>query len=159
MDGDPSDRSLIRVAIGDQLLQLQSSSPDETESRADGTGAIHVAFPQRPQGVGVVEGHPAFLEVEAHAQPGGQRVGEARGRGGAVVPAAVPVVAVAVLGQVDLTHPHREEAERRRRVQVVFRTAVVAAVWVVTESAHIDKQKAGPEVAFSFCGSVVVATR
>lgn len=104
-----------------------------------------MAFPQGPQGVGVVEGDPALLEVEAHAEPGGQRVGEARGRGGAVVSsrAVAVVVAVAVLGQVDLTHAHGEEAERGRRVQVVLRTAVVAAVWVVPgrERAPIDKRK------------------
>lgn len=139
MDGYPSDWSLICVAIGYQLLQLQSSSANEAESRAHGTGAIHVAFPQGPQGVGVVEGDPTLLEVETHAEPGGQRVGEARGRGRAVVSRAVPVVVVAVLGQVDLTHAHGEEAERRSRVQVVLCTAVVAAVWVVPESAQVNQ--------------------
>lgn len=138
MDGDPPDWSLICVAIGHQLLQLQSSPTNETEGRAHGTGAIHVAFPKRPQGVGVVEGDPTLLKVETHAEPGRQRVGEACGRGGPVVPGAVPVVAVAVLGQVDLTHPHSEETEGRGRVQVVLCAAVMAAVGVVTEGANTN---------------------
>lgn len=141
MDGYPSDWSLICVAIGYQLLQLQSSSTNETESWAHRARAIHVAFPQGPQGVGIVEGDPTLLKVETHTEPGGQGVGEARGRGGAVVSRAVPVVVVAVVGQVDLTHAHSEEAERRSRVQVIFCTAVVAAVWVVPESAQIKKDK------------------
>ena len=113
-----------------------------------------MAFPQGPQRVGVVEGDPALLKVEAHTQPGGQRVGEARGRGGAVVPGAVPVVAVAVLGQVDLAHAHREEAERRGRVQVVLRPAVMAAVWVVPEGAHtwtdVNGDHHQPSLSFGF---------
>lgn len=43
----------------------------------------------------------------------------------------VVVVVVVVLGQVDLTHPHSEEAERWSRVQGVLRPAVMTAVWVV----------------------------
>lgn len=139
MDGDPSDWGLIRVAIGYQLLQLQSPSANEAESRTHGTGAVHVALPQGPQGMGVVEGHPALLEVETHAQPGGQRVGEACGRGRAVVSGGVAVVVVGVLGQVDLPHAHGEEAEGRSRVQVVFSAAVMAAVWVVPERAHVNR--------------------
>lgn len=141
MNGDPSDRSLVGVAIGHQFLQLQSSSPDEAEGGAHGAGAVHVPLPQRPQRVGVVEGDAALLEVEAHAQPRGQRVGEARGRrrpvadgvsdAVAVVTVVVVVVVVAVLRQVDLPHPHGEEAEGRSRVQGVLGAAVVAAVWVV----------------------------
>lgn len=92
-----------------------------------------MAFPQGPQGVGVVEGDPSLLKVETHAEPGRQGVGEARGRGGPVVSGAVAVVVVGVLGQVDLTHAHGEEAERRSRVQVILCTAVVATVWVVPE--------------------------
>lgn len=91
--------------------------------------------------MGVVEGDPTFLKVETHAEPGRQRVGEACGRGGAVVPGAVPMVAVAVLGQVDLPHPHGEETERRSRVQVVLRAAVMAAVWVVAEGAHKEEKR------------------
>lgn len=143
MNGDPSDRSLVGVAIGHQFLQLQSSSADETEGRAHGAGAVHVPLPQRPQGVGVVEGDAALLKVEAHAQPRWQRVGEAQGRRGPVaggVADAVAVVAmvtvvvvvvVAVLRQVDLPHPHGEEAEGWSRVQGILRPTVVAAVWVV----------------------------
>lgn len=138
MNGDPSDRSLVGVAIGHQFLQLQSSSADETEGGAHGARAVHVALPQRPQGVGVVEGDAALLKVEAHAQPRRQRVGEARGRRGSVadrvadaVAVVVVVVVVAVLRQVDLPHPHGEEAEGRSRVQGVLRPTVVTAVWVV----------------------------
>lgn len=139
MDGYPSDRSLVRIAIGYQLLQLQSPPANEAESRAHGAGAIHVAFPQRPKGVGVVEGDASLLKVKAHAEPRGQRVGDARGRGGAVavgdgvsdtVPMAT-VVVVVVLGQVDLTHPHREEAEWRGGVQSVLCSAVMTTVRVV----------------------------
>lgn len=43
----------------------------------------------------------------------------------------VTVVVVAVLRQVDLPHPHGEEAEGWSRVQGVLRPAVVPAVWVV----------------------------
>lgn len=144
MNGDPSDRSLVGVAIGHQFLQLQSSSADETEGRAHGAGAVHVPLPQRPQGVGVVEGDAALLKVEAHAQPRRQRVGEAQGRRGpvaggvadavavvAVVTMVVVVVVVAVLRQVDLPHPHGEEAEGWSRVQGILRPTVVTAVWVV----------------------------
>lgn len=154
LDGDPPDGGLVCVAIGHQLLELQSSAPDEAEGRAHGTRTIHVAFPERPQRVGVVEGDPAFLEVEAHAEPGGQRVGEAGGRGGPVVPGAVPVVAVAVLGQVDLPHAHGEEAERRSRVQVVLRAAVVAAVRVVAEDRRVPL-----EPPWKWCWCVGVSPR
>ena len=96
-------------------------------------------LPQRPQGVGIVEGDPTFLKVKAHAQPGGQRVGDARrcrmaGPVGDGVPGAVAMVTVvvaAVLGEVDLAHAHGEEAEGRGRVQRVLCSAVVAAVGVV----------------------------
>lgn len=141
MNGDPSDRSLVGVAIGHQFLQLQSSSTDETEGRAHGARAVHVPLPQRPQGVGVVEGDAALLKVEAHAQPRWQRVGEAQGRRGpvaggvadavAVVAVVTVVVVVAVLRQVDLPHPHGEEAEGWSRVQGILRPTVVTAVWVV----------------------------
>lgn len=138
MDGYPSDRGLIRVTIGYQLLQLQRPPADETESRAHGAGAIHVTFPQRSERVGVIEGDATLLKVKGHTEPGRQRVGEACGRGGAVadgvagaVPVVTVVVVVVVLGQVDLTHPHSEEAERWSRVQGVLRPAVMTAVWVV----------------------------
>lgn len=97
-------------------------------------------LPQRPQRVGVVEGDAALLEVQAHAQPRRQRVGEARGRRRPIadgvshavaVATVVVVVMVGVLRQVDLPHPHGEEAEGRSRVQGVLGAAVVAAVWVV----------------------------
>lgn len=124
MDGHPSDWGLICVAIGYQLLELQRSSANETESRTHGAGAIYMTLPQRSQRVGVIEGDTTLLKVEAHTEPGRQRVGEACGRGGAVavgdgVAVSVPmaaVVVVAVLGQVDFTHPHSEEAEGRSRV-------------------------------------------
>ena len=99
-----------------------------------------MTFPQRSQRVGVIEGDATLLKVKGHTEPGRQRVGEACGRGGAVadgVAGAVPVVTVVVLvvvvvlGQVDLTHPHSEEAERWSRVQGVLRPAVMTAVWVV----------------------------
>ena len=99
-----------------------------------------MTFPQGSQGVGVVEGDATLLKVKAHTEPGRQRVGEACGRGRAVadgVSDAVPVVTVvmvvvvAVLGQVDLTHPHGEEAERWSRVQGVLGPAVMTAVGVV----------------------------
>lgn len=104
-----------------------------------------MTFPQRSEGVGVVEGDATLLKVKAHAEPGRQRVGEARGRGGAVavgdgVSDAVPVAAVVVLllvvmvvvlGQVDLTHPHSEEAEWWSGVQSVLCSAVMTTVWVV----------------------------
>lgn len=77
LDGDPSHRSLICVAIGHQFLQLQSPSADETERRAHGAGAVHVAFPQRSQRVGVEEGDATLLKVKAHTEPRRQRVGEA----------------------------------------------------------------------------------
>lgn len=121
MDGHPPHRRLIRVPVGDQLLQLQRPPADEAESGADGPGAVDVPLPQRAQRVGVVEGDAPLLEVEAHAQPGRQRVGEACGGGGAVavgdgvsiVVAVVAVVVVVVLGQIYFTHPHRQEAEGR----------------------------------------------
>ena len=94
-------------------------------------------LPQRPQGVGVVEGDPTLLKVEAHAEPGGQGVGDARRRRGAGavghgLPGAVAMVTVvvaAVLGEVDLAHAHGEEAEGRG-ILAVLCTAVVATVWV-----------------------------
>lgn len=135
LDGYPPDWSLICIAIGHQLLQLQGPSTDEAESRAHGAGTVHVAFPQRSQRVGVVEGDAALLKVKAHAEPGRQRVGEAWRRGGAVVSDAVALTAVmvvAVLGQVDLPHAHSEEAERRSRVQSVLCPAVVTTVRVIT---------------------------
>ncbi|TNN42663.1 hypothetical protein EYF80_047160 [Liparis tanakae] len=140
LDGHPSDGRLVRIAIGHQLLQLQGPPANEAERRAHGAGAIHVTFPQRSQGVGVVEGDATLLKVKAQAEPGGQRVGEAGGGGGAgavgdgvpgPVPVAAAVVVVAVLGQVDLTHPHREEAERRSGVQSILRPAVMAAVRII----------------------------
>lgn len=143
MNGDPPHRSLVGVAIGHQLLQLQGSPADEAEGGAHGAGAVHMPLPQRPQRVGVVEGDAALLKVQAHAQARGQRVCEARGRGRpvadgvsgavAVVTVVVVVVVVAVLRQVDLPHPHGEEAEGRSRVQGVLGTTVVAAVWVVAD--------------------------
>ena len=138
MYGHPPDGRGVRVAIGHQLLQLQRSPANETEGGAHGAGAVHVPLPQRPEGVGVVEGDPTFLKVKAHAQPGGQGVGDARRRrvAGAVghgVPGAVAmvtvVVAAAVLGEVDFAHAHGEEAEGGG-VLAVLGPAVVAAVWV-----------------------------
>lgn len=121
MDGYPPHRSLICVPVGNQLLQLQRPPTDKAESGADGPRAINVTLPQRAQRVSVVEGDPALLKVQAHAEPGRQRVGEAGGRGGAVavgdgVSIAVPVAAVmvvVVLRHVYFTHPHRKEAEGR----------------------------------------------
>lgn len=89
--------------------------------------------------MGVVEGDATLLKVKAHTEPGGQGIGEARGRGGAVAVAdgvslTIPVAAVvmiAVLGEVDFTHPHSEEAEGWSRVQGVFCTAVMATVGVI----------------------------
>lgn len=45
--------------------------------------------------------------------------------------ATVVVVVVAVLGQVDFTHPHCEEAERRSRIQGILCSTVMTTVWVV----------------------------
>lgn len=50
----------------------------------------------------------------------------------------VVVVVVAVLGQVDLTHPHSEEAEGWSRVQGILCAAVVTTVRVV--AGQFDKQ-------------------
>lgn len=147
LDGHPSDRSLVRVAVGHQLLQLQGAPADEAERRAHGAGAIHVALPQGPQRVGVVEGHAALFEVEAHAEPRRQRVRDAFGRGGAVAVgisvgvSMVTVGVVAVLRQVNFAHPHGEEAERRRRVQRILRPAVMAAVGVIPAAKkHLNAQ-------------------
>lgn len=145
LDGYPPDRGLICIAIGYQLLQLQPTSSYETESWAHGAWAIHMTFPQRSQRVGVVESDATLLEVKAHTEPGRQRVGEAWGGGRAVADGVsdavalvmVVVVVVAVLGQVDLSHPHREEAEGWSRVQAIFCTAVVTTVWVV--AGQVDK--------------------
>lgn len=136
MDGHPPDRRLVCIAIGHQLLQLQGTSADEAESRADRAGAVDVTLPQGPQGVGVVEGDTPFLKVKAHTESRRQRVGEARGDVvvGEWVSIAAPVVVVVVvtvLGQVYLTHAHGEEAEGRRRVQGILCSTVMAAVWVV----------------------------
>lgn len=149
MDGHPPDRGLICAAIGYQLLQLQRPPADETESWTHGAGAIHMTFPQRPQRVGVIEGDATLLKVKAHTKPGWQRVSEACGCGGAIavadwVSVTVPiatVVVVAVLGEVDFTHPHCEEAEGRSRVQGVLCPTVMTAVWVVAgERAQFEKQ-------------------
>ena len=83
-----------------------------------------MTLPQRPQRVGIIESDATLLKVKAHTESGRQRVGEARGRRGAVavgdgVSDSVPVatvVVVVVMGQVDFTHPHGEEAEGRSRV-------------------------------------------
>lgn len=151
MDGHPSDRSLICVAIGYELLELQGPSTDETEGRTHGARAIHMALPQRSQRVSVIEGDATLLKVKAHTEPRRQRVGEACGRRGAVaigdgVSAAVPMatmVVAAVMGQVDFTHPHSEEAERRSRVQGIFRSTVVATVWVVAAEAAQHEKSGG----------------
>lgn len=160
LDGYPSDRSLICIANGHQLLQLQRPPADETERRAHGAGAIHMTFPQGSQGVGVVKGDATLLKVKAHTEPRRQWVGEARGWGGAVtngvsdtvsMVTVVVVVVVAVLGQVDLTHPHSEEAERRSRVQGVLCSAVMAAVRVITgEEEQFDKRLVSLFYFFSF---------
>lgn len=109
LDGYPSDWSLICIAIGYKLLQLQCTSTNETESWAHGAGAIHVAFPQRPERVGVIEGDATLLKVKGQTEPRWQGIGEACRCGWAVVSGTismVTVVMIAVLGQVDLTHPH-----------------------------------------------------
>lgn len=135
LDGYPSDRNLICIAIGYQLLQLQCPSTNETESWAHGARAIHMTFPQRSQRVGIIEGDATLLKVKAHTEPGRQRVGEACGRGGAVVSDAVSlvtvVVVVAVLGQEDLTHPHSEKTERWSGVQGILCPTVMTTVWVI----------------------------
>lgn len=137
MDGHPPDRRLVCIAIGHQLLQLQGASANEAESRADRAGAVDVALPQGPQGVGVVERDTPFLKVKAHAESRRQRVGEAWGdvvvgeRVSIVPTVVVVVVVVTVLGQVYFTHAHGEEAEGWRRVQGVLCSTVMAAVWVV----------------------------
>lgn len=41
------------------------------------------------------------------------------------------VLVVTVLRQVDLTHPHSEEAEWWSRVQGILCSAVMSTVWVV----------------------------
>lgn len=79
LNGHSSDRNLICIAIGYQLLQLQRPSTNETESWAHGAGAIHMTFPQRSQRVGIIEGDATLLKVKAHTEPGWQRVGEACG--------------------------------------------------------------------------------
>ncbi len=105
-----------------------------------------MTFPQRSQRVGIVEGDATLLKVKAHTEPGRQRVGEACGRGGAVadgVSDTVPMVTVvveAVLGQVDLTHPHSEEAEGWSRVQGILCSAVMTTIWVIAgERARFGK--------------------
>ena len=97
--------------------------------------------------MGVVEGDPTLLKVEAHAEPGGQGVGDARRRRGAGavghgLPGAVAMVTVvvaAVLGEVDLAHAHGEEAEGRGRVQRVLCSTIMAAVGVVAAGAGDKK--------------------
>lgn len=79
LDGYPSHRSLICIAIGYQLLQLQRPPTNETESRAHRAGAIYVTFPQRSQRVGIIESDATLLKVKAHTEPGRQWVGEACG--------------------------------------------------------------------------------
>lgn len=104
-----------------------------------------MTFPQRSKGVGIIEGDATLLKVKAHTEPRRQRVGEARGRGGPVgdgVSGTVPmatVVVIVVLGQVDLTHPHSEETERRSRVQGVLCAAVMTAVRVVAGQREREK--------------------
>lgn len=87
-----------------------------------------MAFPERSERVGVVEGHAALLEIKAHPEPWRQGVRDARGGGGAIavgdgvsdavamVTVVVVVVVVGLLGQVDLSHTHGEEAEGRRGI-------------------------------------------
>lgn len=140
LDRHPSHRGLICVTIGYKLLKLQSPAPNEAKRGADRAGAVDVPLPQRPQGVGVVESDPALLEVKAHAESRRQRVGDPRrcGRPVAVgdgvpdtVAVVIVVVVVAVLGQVDLTHPHCEEAKWGSQIKGVLCSAVMAAVRVV----------------------------
>lgn len=97
-----------------------------------------MALPERSQRVGVKEGDAPLLKIKAHAEPGRQRVGEARGGGRAVDvgdgisdTVAVVMVVIAVLGQIYFAHSHGEEAERWSGVQSILCSAVVAAVWVI----------------------------
>lgn len=99
-----------------------------------------MSLPQGAQRVGVVEGDATLLKVKAHAEPGRQRKSETCRCGGAItvgdgVSYAVPVVTVvgvvAVLWHVNFTHPHGEEAEGWSRVQGIFCSTVMTAVWVV----------------------------
>lgn len=94
-----------------------------------------MSLPQDAQGVGVVEGDPAFVAVQTHPQPGreGSRV---RVRHAAVGVQSSLTVAVAVarsetvsFREKDLTCAHGEKA-KRRGVLAVFCPAVMAAVWV-----------------------------
>lgn len=47
------------------------------------------------------------------------------------------LMVVAVLRQVDFTHPHSQEAEGRRRIQGILCATVMAAVWVVAGTGHV----------------------
>lgn len=81
--------------------------------------------------MGIVERDAPFLKVKAHTEPGRQRVSEASGRWMAVAVGVPLLMVVAVLRQVDFTHPHSQKAEGRRRIQGILCAAVMAAVWVV----------------------------
>lgn len=81
--------------------------------------------------MGIVERDAPFLKVKAHTEPGRQRVSEASGRWMAVAVGVPLLMVVAVLRQVDFTHPHSQKTEGRRRIQGILCAAVMAAVWVV----------------------------
>lgn len=81
--------------------------------------------------MGIVERDAPFLKVKAHTEPGRQRVSEASGRWMAVAVGVPLLMVVAVLRQVDFTHPHSQKAEGRRKIQGILCAAVMAAVWVV----------------------------
>lgn len=136
LDGDSSDGCLICVAIGHQLLELQSPASDEAERWTDGSRAVDWTLPQRAEWMRIVKGDAALLEVQTHTQPWRKRIGDAGRRRGAVGVRDVPVVDRPVVGigrggQVDLPHAHCEEGERGQTVWRVFYPTVMAAVRVI----------------------------
>lgn len=143
LDGDSSDRCLICVAIGHQLLKLQSPSSNEAERRTYRSRAIDWTLPEWAERMGIVKGDTALLDVQTHTQPWRKRIGDTGWRGGAVTIRDVPVIDLSMVGigrggQVDLAHTHCEEGERGQRVWRVFGPTVMATVRVIP--AQVKKQ-------------------
>lgn len=86
-------------------------------------------LPQNAKGVGVVEGDPSFVAVQAHPQPGREGGGVRVGHAALAVAVAVARSEGVSFREEDLPRAHHEEAERGG-VLAVLGPAVMTAVWI-----------------------------
>lgn len=146
LDGNSSDRCLVCVTIGYQFLQLQSPSSNEAKCWTDRTRAVYRPLPEWAERMCIIKGDTPLLDIKTHAQPWRKRIGDAGWRRGAVAVAdAVSAVSCSVVGvnrgwQVDFTHSHGEEGERRHWVWRILRPTVMATVWVIPAQEWLDSR-------------------